>query len=544
VRVLRVVAAWIGRTTRLAVGALALVLLVAPTSASRLELATSTYLCTGYAGCQAAGYGNFGYRQASSSMFWKMYAGHNCTNYVAYRLIQSGMPTTRPWEGSGNASNWGAAMASITDQSPRVGAVAWYQSNVSPAGSNGHVAYVEQVISETEIVVSEDYWGGDFHWRRVTRTGGGWPSGFIHFNDKVVEPTTPPVISGTPAVGAPLVVETGAWTPTPTAVAVRWLADGSEIPGATAATYVPTPDVKGKTLTAEVTAQLDGYQPGNASLATAPVAPGTFQRTAVPTIQGTPEVGQTLSLTAPSWSPEPKKVTTQWYADGVALDGATGSTLVLDRSHIDKRITARTTASAGGFKKSRSAAAETAPVLAKAVSITRPTVVQGTAKVGSKLVANAGAARPTNATASYRWLRDGKRIAGTTRNTYTVRRGDVGHSLSVEVTWSKQWFRDTVETVAVTGPAMAVSDLRVRTDVKRKRVTLDVKVKAPGAAKPAGTLTVTVGGRSVEAPVVEGTARIVLKHLKPGTKPVVVRYSGTDLVLSDVARSTVTVPGR
>ena len=29
-------------------------------------------------------------------MYWRMYAGHNCTNYVAYRLIQTGMPDSRP----------------------------------------------------------------------------------------------------------------------------------------------------------------------------------------------------------------------------------------------------------------------------------------------------------------------------------------------------------------------------------------------------------------------------------------------------------------
>jgi len=87
-----------------------------------------------------------------------------------------------------------------------------------------------------------------------------------------------------------------------------------------------------------------------------------------------------------------------------------------------------------------------------------------------------------------------------------------------------------------------VSDLKVRTDVGRKKVTMDVKVKAPGAAKPAGELTIPVGGRTVEAQLVEGTAHVVLRHLKPGTKPVVVRYSGTDLILPDVARSSVTVP--
>ena len=30
------------------------------------------------------------------------------------------------------------------------------------------VAYVEQVVSDTEIIVSEDYWGGDFYWRRLS----------------------------------------------------------------------------------------------------------------------------------------------------------------------------------------------------------------------------------------------------------------------------------------------------------------------------------------------------------------------------------------
>ena len=223
-------------------------------------------------------YGNGGYRQASSTMYWRMFAGHNCTNYVAYRLIQSGMPDVRPWQGSGNASNWGVAMASITDQVPTVGSIAWYRPNVTPAGSAGHVAYVEQVVSDTEIIVSEDYWGGDFYWRRITKTGGGWPSGFIHFNDRVVQPTSPPTIAGSPMVGAPLEVAAGAWTPAPTSITYRWLADGAEIPGATGADYVPTPDVKGKALTAEVTAQLSGYTPGEAALATRPSPPEPSRR--------------------------------------------------------------------------------------------------------------------------------------------------------------------------------------------------------------------------------------------------------------------------
>lgn len=531
-----------GRTAGLLTALLAVLLLALPTTVGRLNLSTSTYLCSGYAGCQAAGYGNYGYRQAAGTQWWQMYIGHNCTNYVAYRLIQSGMPNARPWSGNGNASNWGVAMASITDQTPTVGSVAWYKSNVSPAGSNGHVAMVEQVISDTEIIVSEDYWGGDFHWRRITKTGGGWPSGFIHFNDRVVAPTTAPAIVGTPAVGAPLEVAAGAWSPTPTTVSVRWLADGAAIPGATAATYVPTPAEKGKTLTAEVVAELDGYSAGRAVLATAPVAPGRFQPTAQATIQGVAEVGRTLSLTPSAWSPQPAKVKTQWYADGRALDGATGSSLVLTRDHVGARITARSIASASGYKKSRSNAAATEPVLAKPIAITQPTRVKGTAVVGQKLVAKVGTTKPTGATATYAWFRDGQRIAKTTKPTYTVRRADLGRALTVQVTLSRRHFRDTTETVAVRGPVTTVPTVKVRSEATRKKVTVDVRVRAVGAPKPDGAMTVTVGKRTVDVQVVGGRAQVVVRGLRPGTKPVVVRWAGTDIVRAAVARSSVTIP--
>lgn len=529
------------RSTLLATGVLALVMAVVPSTGTRVHLASSTYLCTGYQGCAAAGYSDAGYRQASGTMYWRMYSGHNCTNYVAYRLVKNGMPNTRPWSGNGDASNWGVAMASITDQTPAVGAVAWYRPNVTPAGSAGHVAYVEQVISDTEIIVSEDYWGGDFYWRRVTKTGGGWPSGFIHFNDRVVKPTTPATITGSPMVGAPLEVAVGGWTPAPTAVTYRWLADGAAIPGATGPGYVPTADVKGKTLTAEVTAQLSGYAPGEASLATAPVAPGTFQPAEVPAIQGTPEVGSTLSLTASSWTPQPAKTQTQWYADGKAIDGATGSTLTLTRDHIGAAISARVTASAAGYLKSRSNAAPTTPVLAKQVALRSPSQVSGKAQVGSKLTVRPGTTRPTGATASYQWTRDGNRIAGARHATYTVRKGDLGHALAVQVTLDHAHFRASVENVAVS-PVTTVPELKVRTDASKKRVAVEVRVKAIGARKPAGAITISVGGQTLEGQVVDGTARLVFRGLKPGSRPVVVRYAGTDVVQAATARATVDVP--
>jgi len=335
-------------------------------------------------------------------------------------------------------------------------------------------------------------------------------------------------------------VAAGAWTPAPTSITYRWLADGAAIPGATGASYVPTPDVKGKALTAEVTAQLSGYTPGGAALATAPVAPGTFQRTQAPTIQGAPEVGTTLTLTPSAWSPQPAKATTQWYADGSALPGATGSTLTLTRDQIGKRISARVIASAKGYKKSRATAPETEPVQAKPVTLTSPSRIEGAAEVASRLVVKPGRARQSGASATYQWLRDGQRIAKATHPVYTVRRGDMGHGLSVVVTWERRNFRATTETLAA-APVTTVPELRVRPEAKRGRVVVDVRVRALGAPRPDGSVTVSVGRRTAEGQVVDGRVRLVVRDVQPGQRPLVVRYAGTDVVQPAVSRTTVTV---
>ena len=171
---------------------------------------STSYLCWGYAGCSRAGMGNGGYASVSRTMYWRMYSGHNCTNYAAYRMVHSGLPNSRPWSGSGNATNWGAAMSRITNGTPAVGAVAWWRAYVSPAGSAGHVAYVERIIDANTIVVSQDSWGGDFSWKRITRGGGQWPSGFVHFNDLAQRNTAKPGVTGAPKVGATLTASVAA----------------------------------------------------------------------------------------------------------------------------------------------------------------------------------------------------------------------------------------------------------------------------------------------------------------------------------------------
>jgi len=144
--------------------------------------ATMTVLCTGFTGCLTAGRTDGGYGAVFLQSFWSMQAGHNCTNYVAYRLTHGRLVARPP--GTNSALTWGPAAAHAgipVDDVPTVGAVAWWDAGVGGASAtSGHVAYVEAVLPGA-VLVSEDNLSGDFRWRLMTRLDGTWPSGFIHY---------------------------------------------------------------------------------------------------------------------------------------------------------------------------------------------------------------------------------------------------------------------------------------------------------------------------------------------------------------------------
>lgn len=118
--------------------------------------------------------------------FWGMDPGHNCTNYVAWKLTLAGVQ--RPFTNPGNASTWAARAAAdgyLVDHTPAVGAVAQWDSFAGGNGIDGHVAYVEEVYADGTILVSEDYWhGGDQTGPLTFRTlPASEVSNFIHYID-------------------------------------------------------------------------------------------------------------------------------------------------------------------------------------------------------------------------------------------------------------------------------------------------------------------------------------------------------------------------
>ncbi|GAB2881861.1 hypothetical protein GCM10027026_36140 [Myroides odoratimimus subsp. xuanwuensis] len=520
--------------------ALAALLVVPAAPAS----ADSSYLCKGYATCKQAGYGHAGYAQQGSTMWWRMYAGHNCTNYVAYRLVRGGMPNVRPWSGSGNATNWGVAMSSITDGTPMVGAIAWWRAGTPGGGSSGHVAYIEQVVSSSEIVVSEDSWGGDFSWRRITRSGRGWPTGFIHFNDATVLPTAPPAVEGTPAVGTTLRASAGAWKPVATP-SVQWLADGAVIPGATAETFTPTRQQRGKQLSVRVTATRPGYVAGSAVSTTTPaVELGTLRTATPPAISGNAQVDEVLTATPGTFEPTPTTSTIQWHADGEPILGATGWQLRLGQAQVDRTITAVVSAQTAGYRKAVVSSAATGPVLAPDIEVQQAFALAGWPRLGRELTVRPGTFSPADARVAYTWLRDGRPIAGATGPSYLLAPEDIGSRVSVRVDLSRTGYRSASETLAANGPVQTSSKLVIAGTGAPGKAVLDLDLTVAGAAAPSGKVTLRIGGRTLVRRVVDGRAHLLIRGLKAGRQVVRASYAGTAVFSPASARLVLRVPRR
>ncbi len=502
--------------------------------------AVSSYLCWGYDGCATAGYSHAGYKQASKTMWWRMYSGHNCTNYVAYRMIQNGYSDQRPWVGNGNATNWGIAMSSITDQTPTVGSVAWWKAGQGGTGSAGHVAYVEKVVSSTEIIVSQDSWGGDFSWRRITKDSGRWPSGFIHFTDRTISNKVAPVVNGAAQVGQRLTVNGAKWKNKPSSYARQWYADGVAIPGATTAAFVVGPEQVGKTLTARVTASREGYASASVdTAATAPVVKGEFQEVSGPTLSGNAELDATLTVAPGSWSPAPADLNVKWFADGKRIKDVSGTELKLAESQVDARIHAVVVAKAPGYVKATGQSQASAPVVAGSIQFTAATRVRGKKRVGETLTATPGSVVPSDATTSISWLRNGKVVGS--GPTYVVGPGDLGGTLSVTTTATRSSYRPATSRTAI-GGTVTTKPVVTAKPVGRKGVAVvKVRVRAPGVSAPDGRVAVKVGPQVVRVDLVDGKAKVRVAGLKRGERPVRVKYLRNGAILRAYARSTVTI---
>ncbi len=254
--------------------------------------------------------------------------------------------------------------------------------------------------------------------------------------------TATPTISGTASVGQELTVTPGTWSPVPTSTSVQWKRDGKAIEGATGTTYTVTLDDANAKLSVTVSGTKDGYADASASSAeTETVAAGQFTAPAKATVSGERVVGQTLTADAGTWTPTPT-LAYQWLRNGTPITDAHGATYTVTADDVDADLTVEVTGSAHGYAD-LTIASDGATVVAKGVITASQPVILGQAQVGRTLIAKAEGWTPTPDSFSYQWYLNGEAIDGATEATYTIGESEVGASLTVTVTGTRDGYHST-----------------------------------------------------------------------------------------------------
>jgi len=404
--------------------------LLAPVGVAPADAATVH--CVGYDSCAAQGFPNAGYAAASQRSYWNMVTGHNCTNYVAFRVVGRGGPGSRPWDGSGDAHRWGHELPGSTDQTPIVGAVAWWDSFTGGWGENGHVAYVERVLSPTTIQVSEDVFNGDFRWRTISRGEAAWPTGFIHLVDERIRGRgAAPRISGVPRVGEVLTSSPGSWEPGGVDLTYQWLADGRRVRGATSPSLTLEPKLVGAAMSVEVTAEQVGYLPASVrTSASNPVRLGRIRQVREPRIRGRALVGQVLTVDPGRTRPE-ARATYRWLADGKVVRGVTSPRLQLTSRFTGARIAVRVTLRQRGYESLEITSRLPERVARNQLRrVTSPRIV-GAPRVGSTLEVIAARWSVPPARRAYVWFADDEAIEGEYGPRLLLRPSLVGRTIVV-----------------------------------------------------------------------------------------------------------------
>ena len=265
--------------------------------------------------------------------------------------------------------------------------------------------------------------------------------------------TGAPAISGTTQVGKTLEADTSGIADADGLSNVQykyqWLADDSDIAGATNATYTLTDREESKAITVQVSFTDDaGNDETLTSAATGSVsaAPAANSPAAgVPTISGTAQVGETLTANTSGIADADGLANAtfsyQWLADDAEIAGATGLTYTLTDSEESKAIKVEVSFTDDADNEESLTSAATGAVDARPNSpATGAPTITGTAQVGQTLTADtsgiADADGLANATFSYQWLADDTDIAGASGSTYTLTDSEESKAITVQVSFT------------------------------------------------------------------------------------------------------------
>ena len=127
----------------------------------------------------------------------------------------------------------------------------------------------------------------------------------------------------------------------------------------------------------------------------------------------------------------------QWYADGVAISGATGSSLTLSLATVGKAITVVASYTDGLGKAEAVSSAATAKVSHVNTVATGTVTISGIVQLGQTLTAVSTLADIDGmGTLAYQWKANGIAISGATGSSYTLTAADVGKIISVSARYT------------------------------------------------------------------------------------------------------------
>ena len=206
-----------------------------------------------------------------------------------------------------NAGTWGPAPVQLT--------YSWFRQGVTGAVGTGQT--YTPVADDLGKTLTVRVTGSKSAYTTSSRTSV--PTA-VTAAGTLTAPT--PTVSGSPTFGVRLSANPGDWGPSPVALSYQWSRGGTPVAGATDQTYLLGLDDLNQQLTVAVTGTKAGYTGvSRASAATSAVAKATLPVPALPTISGTPAVGQSLTATSTGWGSGSVDKDYQWLRDGVVIPG-------------------------------------------------------------------------------------------------------------------------------------------------------------------------------------------------------------------------------
>ena len=175
----------------------------------------------------------------------------------------------------------------------------------------------------------------------------------------------------------------------------------------------------------------------------APVAVSAAEpvtNTSPPALSGTPAYRSTLRTSPGTWDVADPTYSYQWLRDGTPIGGATEGSYRPVLRDIGTRVSVLVTASKEGYADG---SATSADVLVRRATLrmTERPAISGIRRYLRTLTASSGDWRPAVDRVKFRWLRNGRAIAGATGRHYRLSHLDVGKRISVRVTATRDGYR-------------------------------------------------------------------------------------------------------